>query len=418
MNRFFYVLILLCSFNLVYSQESANFVIPKPTEFVIPASPAFQLLDGSAALVNTPGTIRDFKVDWSFKTYRIAPNLSIEAQPIWNIFYNRPTLDKYQNSGKFLQTLSTLSISAGTLDADDTTRLFAWAGKMTIWRNYDPLASEEWYSDVKTDYELQRNDLESRLKETKENLKKATNRFEKDSIELVMSQLRDQLEQLRITSKNRIKEKQEQLKARYWNRSAIDIAFGRSYFFNRSITERIDSIKLNNRSMGIWINASFGIGRHMLVTGLTRWENINIVLPDSGSITLTDVFIDPITGDTLFIEQRDSLFVNFNPVQKKIFSFGMNFRLGLPRFNFFIEGFYSKSAIPTFEEAKWTNDGAYGKQGRRKTALIRKEVILAFGGEWRISNNVILNYGIRSVVDKNFRLRNILPLASISCMMR
>lgn len=409
---------LLSFVKLLYSQETQSFDIPKQTEFVIPPSPAFQLLDGTTALVNTPGVIRDFKVDWSFKTYRLAPNLSIEAQPVWSIFYNRPTLDKYQKAGKFLQSMSTLNLSVGTIDANDTTRLFAWAGKMTIWRGYDPLASSDWYSEIKTDYELQRSDLEARLNEAKENLKMATDRFAKDSLELVMSQLRDQLDQLKITSKNRIKEKQEFLKSRYWNRSAIDVAFGRSYFFNRSITERIDSIKLSSRSMGVWINGAFGIGRHGLVTALARWENINLLLPDSGKTILTDFIIDELTGDTLFAEQRDSLFVNFNEVKQKIFSFGLNFRFGSPRHIFFIEGFYTRNEIPTFEEAQWTDFSGYGPKGRKKSAIVRKQVVFAFGGEWRAGNNVVIYYGIRSVVDKNLRFRNVLPLVNISCLMR
>ncbi|MBK6838019.1 MAG: hypothetical protein IPG90_06855 [Bacteroidetes bacterium] len=114
------------------------------------------MLDAGSSLVSSPGAIRDFKVDWSFKTYRLAPNLSIEAQPVWSIFYNRPTPEKYQNAGKFLQTLSTLNISAGSLDFNDSIRLFSYAGKITLYRKYDPLVSNKTsFQDLQEDFKAQ-----------------------------------------------------------------------------------------------------------------------------------------------------------------------------------------------------------------------------------------------------------------------
>lgn len=389
--------------------------VPKQTELIIPASPAYQMLDAGSALVNTPGAIRDFKVDWSFRTYRLAPNLAIEAQPVWTAFYNRPTLDKYQNAGSFMRTLSTFSFSAGSLDANDSIRLLAWAGKLTVWRGYDPLATKEWYNEIENDYQTQRNDLELRLIQAKENLKNATGRFEKDSLELVMSQIRTEMDQLKITSKNRIKEKQEMLKARYWNRSAIDIAYGKSYTFNRNFSDRIDSVRLQSRSISVWVNGAFGVGRYGLVSSLVRIENIKLNLPDSGRTVLKDIFIDEFTGDTT-ITERDSLFVNFRQETKRILSIGVNVRFGNPKYSFFVECFYTKNTLPVFDDAVWL--ASPENQGKIKSSQIVKEMQIAFGGEWRVSGSVLLSYGIRSAVNKDFRFRNILPLASISCLMR
>ena len=136
--------------------------IPKSTELSIPASPAFQMLDASSSLVSTPGAIRDFKVDWSFKSYRLSPNLAIEAQPVWAVFYNRPTPEKYQNAGKFLQSLSTLNISAGSLDFNDSIRLFSYAGKITLYRRYDPLVTNKFsFQDLQDDFKAQQALLDS-----------------------------------------------------------------------------------------------------------------------------------------------------------------------------------------------------------------------------------------------------------------
>lgn len=410
----------LCVFFLIYAlslaiAQDAITEVPKQTELIIPASPAYQMLDAGSALVNTPGAIRDFKVDWSFRTYRLAPNLAIEAQPVWTAFYNRPTLDKYQNAGAFMRTMSTFSFSAGSLDANDSLRLLSWAGKLSVWRGYDPLATKEWYNEIENDYQMQRNDLELRLVQAKEDFKKAEGRFEKDSLELLMSQIRTEMDQLKITSKSRIKEKQEMLKARYWNRSAIDIAYGKSYTFNRSLSDRIDSVRLQSRSISVWINGAFGVGRYGLVSSLVRIENIRLNLPDSGKTVLQDIFIDEFTGDTILTE-RDSLFVNFRNETKKILSIGVNVRFGNPKYSFFVECFYSKNTLPVFDDAVWIESPE--NKEKIKSSQIVKEMQIAFGGEWRVSGSVLLSYGIRSAVNKDLRFRNILPLASISCLMR
>ena len=64
------------------------------------------------------------------------------------------------------------------------------------------------------------------------------------------------------------------------------------------------------------------------------------------------------------------------------------------------------------------NTEKYGLGGRIKTAVVNDEYIAAFGGEWRVSSSVMLSYGIRCLIDNNFKFRNVLPLASISCLMR
>ena len=64
----------------------------KTLEFSIPTSAAFDLLGVTPAQVTKPGNIRDFKVDWSFQSWRLKPNIAIQAQPIWELLYNRPSL--------------------------------------------------------------------------------------------------------------------------------------------------------------------------------------------------------------------------------------------------------------------------------------------------------------------------------------
>ncbi len=415
--KFLFGLVFFLTLSVIVVAQDESFNIPKPTELVIPASPAYQMLDANTALVNAPGAIRDFKVDWSFKTYRLSPNLSIEAQPVYSILYNRPTPEKYQKAGRLLQTLSTLSISAGSLDLNDSIRLFAAAGKITVWRSFDPLRSGVDFKDVIDEYYQQQAMLDMQLSELRNQYKNATDRLQKDSLDNLIFQTHTQVDELKATQKNKIIERQKLMNARYWNSGAIDVAIGRSYSFNKNLSERVDSVKLKNLGISAWVNASFGIGRYILISTLVRGDRVNIELADSGKTVLQDIFIDPFSGDSTLTE-RDSLFVNFNEAERNILAIGFNIRFGTPRYNFFMEAFMTKSQIFTFQDAQWEDAPENGNKGRRKLSELKEEYIIAFGGEWRISKNVLLSYGIRSTIDKNYNFKNLIPLASITCLMR
>lgn len=413
----FFLTILFLNVLLCEAQDSP-FEIPKSTEIAIPASPAFQMLDAGSSLVSSPGAIRDFKVDWSFKTYRLAPNLSIEAQPVWSIFYNRPTPEKYQNAGKFLQTLSTLNISAGSLDFNDSIRLFSYAGKITLYRKYDPLVSNKTsFQDLQEDFKAQQALMDSDFISLKRQFLLASSRDEKDSLERLVYAKADERDELRSNQKQRMQQRLDELKGLYWNATSIDIAAGRSFSFNRFNSERIDSIKAEHRSNVCWLNAGLGLGRKWLLTAQVRCEFLKVTLADSSNTILTDSIFD-FDGSFLETIQRDSLSINFINGEEWIFSYGLNIRYGSPRYNFFIEGFYTKNRVPTFEEVNWTLENGARK---KKTSIIKEEYIFAFGGEWKISNSVLLSYGIRCTLnekEKNLKLRQVIPIASISCLMR
>ncbi|MBL0082229.1 MAG: hypothetical protein IPP37_07255 [Saprospiraceae bacterium] len=41
-----------------------------------------------------------------------------------------------------------------------------------------------------------------------------------------------------------------------------------------------------------------------------------------------------------------------------------------------------------------------------------------FGGDWRMSKNVLLNYSMQTIFDENARLKTFLPVVAIACLMR
>ena len=66
-----------------------------PKEFAIPPSPVFDLMGVTPSQINRTSDIKDFKVDWSFKSWRLNPNIAIQSQPVWELLYRRKDLKKY-----------------------------------------------------------------------------------------------------------------------------------------------------------------------------------------------------------------------------------------------------------------------------------------------------------------------------------
>src|SRR6476660_4791208 len=81
-----------------------------PKELTIPASPVFDLMGVTPSQVNRTTDIKDFKVDWSFKSWKLSPNLALESQPVWEVFYNRKELTKYQNASSFMRRMASIDV--------------------------------------------------------------------------------------------------------------------------------------------------------------------------------------------------------------------------------------------------------------------------------------------------------------------
>src|SRR3982751_1123457 len=100
---------------LVHSQNDNAAGRLSPKEFSIPASPVFDVMGVTPSQINRTSDIKDFKVDWSFKSWRLNPNLAIESQPIWELFYNRKDLSKYQEASGFMRQLASTDLSIGSV---------------------------------------------------------------------------------------------------------------------------------------------------------------------------------------------------------------------------------------------------------------------------------------------------------------
>lgn len=370
--------------------------LPAPSgDFTIPAAPAYQLLDANASLVGRASVTRDFKVDWSLKSYRLAPNLALEMQPVWLMTYNKNNdVTRYRKAGYFMRTLSTLSASAGTLDGNDSTRFFSYALKLNLYRSHDPLLDEQLYSEYQTSYEIALYQQMSELDSMQRERRKLEASPERDSLDAGILRKENELYQFRKTYRDQLKQKQDEYRARYWNASYVDVAWGRAFSFNPKLADRIDSLSLENTGNAVWINASFGIGRRWLVSGMFRTINKQGLL----RTTVTD----SLTGSPVITTNRKDLFD---------FAAGLNIRYGSVRYSFFIEGFLTRNrGVAAILEN--------GLDTGNDVLVTEERLVLAYGGDLRLGNNVLLNYGIRTTINQSLKFGGMVPIASVTCLMK
>jgi hypothetical protein len=365
--------------------------IAKATEFSIPASPAFDLLGVNPSQITKPTNIREFKVDWSFRSWRLKPNLALQAQPIWEIFYNKSDLNKYRRATPFMRTLSTLDFSAGTVEGDDQQRRASFSTKINLYRAKDPLLDRKLFLEIDTSYRKIQQERLNVIFPLREQLKKAKSNEKKLLIEQKIDSVENHYAQLDAEQKVRIQNISQQFIKDNWNASHIDLAYGRVLNYNNV---SLDSLNLTGKLDAIWLNASKGIGKKILVTGLVRYS----IQKDTLQENIQKISIP---------NQADSMLIgNIKNIRGGIFTVGVSFRYGSPKFSFFVEGVYSK--------------------GNRNIAIINPEFNLnklsfysiSYGGDWRISRNVTLSYGVRTDYNQQFKFKNIIPVASIACMMR
>jgi hypothetical protein len=370
----------------------------KATEFAIPASPAFNMLNENVpSRIQRYASLHDFKVDWSMTNgrqgYSLSPGIAIEAQPIWLLFFDRAGAAKYRSATSLTRTLSTLSVSLGTNASNDKNWL-AWGAKLTLYRENDPLNDTEFLKvleasteDSKDSFLLIIKELEKsqiRLDRRKKDYDLRFNAFE----DTIMAAQFD-IQEMERKQSQKLAEARENYIQKNWNSSYVDVAFGRLQTYKtveKTISKLVtdpatgrdttllfgnNTLELNGQGYGIWLSGGIGIGQNVLLSAMGRYGK----KPSETSGNLTNVM-----------------------------SVGANLRYGTRRYNFFIEGFYDRASDPltAFGEAKFE----------------RQIYMMTFGGDWRISKNVMLSFGIRQTRDFENGSYFLQPLMNVNCLMR
>lgn len=376
-----------------------------PKEFSIPASPVFDLMGVVPSQVTRLGDIKDFKVDWSFRSWRLSPNLAIQAQPIWEMLYHRKDLSKYQNASAFMRKLAALDVSFGTVQNEQNDRRLGFAVKANIIRGKDPLLVRDVFNDINENYVNQKQELEAQLIVLAEQLKEAGNEYQRFQVKQQIRSVEEQLRFIKSDQKAQIAERAKIIAAENWNVPSLDIAFGKIYTYATDENGSLLSLRLNrNTAWGVWVNGGGGIGNNIYISGLFRAniyeEQLNFQLQDEETLQTID---------------RQAVASN------ALYTIGANIRYGSPVYTFFAEFVYERKGVKTAVDALGKVftplPGEVLVPGTVVWDVVPPYSINA-GGDWRVSRNVILNYGVRCIFNKEFKMQTFTPVVSVACMMR
>lgn len=376
-----------------------------PAEFSIPASPVFDLMGVTPSQVNRTSDIKDFKVDWSFKSWRLNPNLAIQSQPFWELLYNRKDLSKYQAASGFMRRLASIDVSLGTVQNEENDRRIGFATKLNLIRRKDPLLEKGIYEDIGVKYADEKKALEEQLRQLQQKLDTLQSVLEKPAVRAEIRAAEEQLFSLNSRRNAEINERAKIVVAENWNAASLDLAAGRVYTYKTDSAGSLGKLRLNrNTGFGIWLNGGFPIGKRWMFSGLLRttWyeEELNFLLRNT--VTLDEI-------ETAAVARN------------KIYTAGFNLRYGGPLYSFFVELLYEQKAVKTPVQALNAVFDAPA-QTEIVSSSVKWTVVhpnaLSIGGDWRISRNVIINYGMRWILDKNGKSQAFIPVAGIACMMR
>ncbi|HEU4471559.1 MAG TPA: hypothetical protein VFR58_10775 [Flavisolibacter sp.] len=399
------ILLLLHPFCLIAQEESkAGRISPK--ELSIPASPVFDLMAVTPSQVTRTSDIKDFKVDWSFKSWRLNPNLAVQGQPIWELFYNRKELTKYQQASPLMRRLSSLDVSIGTVQNEDNDRRIGFATKINLYKAKDPLYEKELYTDIEKKFREEKATLEKELLALQLQLDTISDILQKPGIRTQIATTNEQLLSLNSRRREEINGRASIFVAENWNASSLDLAFGRVYTYSTDSAGTLKNLKLNrNTGWALWLNGGFGIGKKILVTGLLR-------------STWYEESLDFLLRNKITEEELSQQAV----AENRLHTIGLNLRYGGPIYNFFVEFLYEKKALKQPIEALSEAFEVPSEDFEVVASSVKWTTVhpnsFSFGGDWRISRNVIINYGMRCVFNKDWKFETFTPVVSIACMMR
>lgn len=352
------------------------------SEFHIPSSPSFFLMGVTPELVGRPGTVQDFKVDWRLKNYNIAPDLSIEGQPLWMLIYDRKGLDEYRKATPFMKTLSTLSLSFGNAKIDGINH-FSYGMKINLARERDPVSDPELLRDMAREMAEMEEPLRAKLRTLREELDSTFNKEERILIREQLFNTRSEIRQVNRVQKQRLIDLQQEYMQENWNSSSLDFAIGRVHTYNNAL----DTLNVQSAGFGAWLSGAKGFGRRSLVSGIARFKRIGV------------------NNDLML---------------------GISYHFGGARFSFFGELVYE--SLKNLSENGFSEDelfasnfsedigGGWVKFAEGIESV--SQVSLTYGGNFRLSNGILLNFALRTRLDQNLKFKKLLPVANVTCLMR
>lgn len=367
-----------------YLDEAATLSedLVRKSEFTIPSAPAFSLLGATPEMVTRPGTVQDFKVDWRIKNYNLAPDLALEMQPFWAFYYDQKGLDEYRRATPFMKTLSTLSLSFGTAKNDGINH-FAYALKMNLFREKDPVSDPALLKQMAEELAESQGPLKEYIKDLRTQLDTVSSREERLILREEIFNTRGEIAALQKSQKAELIQVQANYMAENWNSSGLDIAFGKVYTY----ANELDTLNIQNAGYAIWLNGAVKSGHRGLIGGIARVKKVG--------------------------ENQD-------------FMLGASYRFGGARFSFYGELVYE--SLRNFSDSGFSEEELFAAKYARDLDngwLMFNEPIesisrltMSYGGDFRLSNGILLNFALRTKLDEKIRFKTLIPVANVTCLMR
>jgi hypothetical protein len=374
------MLILALSTSFLFGQFVDEYV--EETNFFIPSAPAFTMLNVTPELVTRPGAVREFKVDWRIKNYNIAPDLALEAQPVWFLYYDRHDLNTYRRASPLMKTLSTLSFSFATAKIDGVNHMSV-ALKLNLYREKDPMMDNTLIAELQREVNWDEEEMIAEIRDIQRRKDFVDDKEVKRAMRDSISDLRYQLKMIRQGQKDRLRSIQEEYVLDNWNASMLDLAFGRVWTYNNG---GLDSLKMQGAGYALWLNGSLRMGKHGQGIGLLRFKR-------SGFDNMVML--------------------------------GLAYRYGGPKYNFFVETVYETT--PDYLNATLSDEEIFAGKVEYDLgfgwlhyddAQMRSTWTLSYGGDFRLNRNILLNFALRTRLDGNFKFTQLLPVANLTCLMR
>ncbi len=377
--------LLICLMNMVIAQDDLYEELQN-VEMSIPSAPAFAMLGVNPEIVLRPSDLKSFKVDWRIKNYNLAPDLALEAQPLWHLYYKKRSFQEYANASAFAKKLSTLSLSLGTAKLDGVNHA-AYAFKMNLYSEKDPVTDKALMAELIQEHDDAIAMVQKEIDSVLINRDLATDSDEK-------RELQAELETLiwrRQNISSEIKEKYHSIIEGYhnanWNRTMLDGAFGMVYTYNNAA---LDSLKVKRAGVSFWLNGSLRMGKNGLLSGIFKYTKI--------------------------IDSSNKLL-------------GVSYRHGNPKFNFFMEfayeslgNFLDQTQEEAFSEDEYFEDSYAEDLGSGWLNFnndgSKTQYTTAFGGDFKLSRNILLNFALRTQFTNEMKMDRLIPVANVICLMK
>ncbi len=382
---FIIVLPIILLFNPLVGQDEW-YEVMKDTELNIPSSPAFAMMGVNPEMVLRPSDLRSFKVDWRIKNYNLAPDLAIEGQPLWHLLYKKRSWSDIAKMSDWEKRLSTLSLSLGTAKIDGINHA-AYSVKINLYKKEDHLFNKSILHQMQEEHTYAFIHLNAEMDSLIAMRNAALDEEERMVYNNEIDRVRYEIRNINNVLKDQYRLKMEEYQKNHWNRTMVDGAFGMVYTYDNG---GIDSLKVKSAGIAFWVNGCLQIGYNGLLTGLLRYTGIN---------------------------NRSNVAI------------GTSYRYGGPKFNFYAEVVYERLgnyfdrtldapfAGDEYFAAKFEQDIGNGWFHYNSEGVISQYTI-AYGGDFKLSRNILLNFAIRTQFSQDFQLNRLIPVANVVCLMK